>query len=347
MPPKSLAAESSITIPQSLAGKPVFPEVTDQRFKLYKSTEGYRAIMSWYDDVLEMIDVDVESQYVNTRFGNTHMLTCGPKDGEPLFLIPGIAGCAPLWRAQLPDFAKKFRVYALDIVGQPGRSAPNPPSFLNDDYVDWLTDIVDNLGIDKAHFAGTSVGGWIVLRMGIVAPERVNKIVMLSPTGISRAKLPVKIWITKVLNKRKDANALEGDLTAKSVSSKTHGGSFGTFDRQLARLMALCTRHYRVDKSIGIHNERTGKIDIPVGLKVLKKFFLSEPKSVLRQLKVPGLLIFGEHEVLYKPEQIGKRAKKLMPTLDVEIIKGAGHAAIYDKPEEANAMVVNYLRAKS
>jgi hypothetical protein len=153
MPPKSLAAESSITIPQSLAGKPVFPEVTDQRFKLYKSTEGYRAIMSWYDDVLEMIDVDVESQYVNTRFGNTHMLTCGPKDGEPLFLIPGIAGCAPLWRAQLPDFAKKFRVYALDIVGQPGRSAPNPPSFLNDDYVDWLTDIVDNLGIDKVEIS--------------------------------------------------------------------------------------------------------------------------------------------------------------------------------------------------
>lgn len=318
-------------------------ELSDERLRLYKSASGYRAIMSWYDDVLKLLDVEVESRFVRTRFGHTHMLVCGPEDGEPLILIPGIAGCAPLWRRQLPAFAKHFRVYALDIVGQPGRSDPYPPSFLNDEYVYWLQDVLDGLGIERAHFAGTSVGGWIVLRMGLRLPERVRKIVMFSPTGISRAKLPIGIWIKKVLNKRKNADALENDLTAKSVSSKTHGGSFGTFDRQLARLMALCTRHYRVDRSVGIHNEKTGKIDFGKGLRVLGKFFLSEPRSALRQLKVPGLLIFGEHEILYNPRLISKRAKKLMPTLDSRIIQGAGHAAIYDKPDEANKVVIDYL----
>lgn len=327
--------------PITKARKPV--ELSDERLRLYKSTDGYRAIMSWYDDVLNLLDVDVESRFVRTRFGQTHMLVCGPEDGEPLILVPGVAGCAPLWRRQLPAFAKYFRVYALDIVGQPGRSDPYPPSFLNDEYVYWLQDVLDGLGIDRAHFAGTSVGGWIVLRMGLQLPERVRKIVMLSPTGISRAKLPVGIWINKVLNKRKGADALENDLTAKSVSSKTHGGSFGTFDRQLARLMALCTRHYRVDRSVGIHNEETGKIDFYKGLRVLGKFFLSEPRSVLRQLKVPGMLIFGEHEILYNPQKISKRAKKLMPTLESRIIEGAGHAAIYDKPDEANRVVIDYL----
>lgn len=316
---------------------------TDEKLKLYKSAEGFRAIMNWYDDVLDKIEVDFESMYVTTRFGHTHMLTCGPEDGEPLILIPGIAGCAPIWRTQLPEFAKHFRVYALDIVGQPGRSDPNPPSFLNEDYVRWLEDVLDGLSIDKAHFVGTSVGGWIVMKMAIGAPHRVNRIVMLSPTGLSRAKLPVKIWVTRVLNKRKDANALEKDLTAKSVASDTHGGSFGTFDRNLARLMALCTRHYRVDKSIGIHNEQTGKISFLKGLRVCGKFFLKERRTVLKQLNTPGLLIFGQHEILYKPEQIARSVEKNMPNLDVEIIKGAGHAAIYDKPDEANAMVVDYL----
>jgi len=316
----------------------------DERLKLYKNPEGYRAIMKWYDEALEKLDVDFESGFVRTRFGQTHYIACGPEDGEALFLIPGVAGCAPLWRRQLPAFARHFRVYALDIVGQPGRSDPNPPSFLNNDYVHWLCDVLDGLDIDRAHFAGTSVGGWIVLQMGIMAPERVRKIVMLSPTGISRAKLPVKIWLTRVMNKRKNADVLEDDLTAKSVSSPSPGSSFGTFDRQLARLMALCTRHYRVDRSVGIYNETTGRVERLKALRVLCKFFLPEPKSVLSALQVPGLLVFGQHEILYNPHKVAARARRIMPTLETSVIEGAGHAAIYDKPGEANELVVSYLR---
>ena len=343
-PFKETGGQRAINSGRNLAKAREMPPIEDQRFSLYKSTEGYQAIMSWYDDVLDMIECEFESQFIKTRFGHTHALVAGPEDGEPLILIPGVAGCAPLWRKQLPAFAEHFRVYALDIVGQPGRSDPNPPSFLNDDYSRWLCDVLDSLHIDKAHFAGTSVGGWIVLRMGIDAPERVRKVVMLSPTGVSRARLPVRIWVTKVLNKKKGANELEDDLTAKSVSSKSPGGSFGTFDRQLARLMALCTRHYRVDRSVGVYNEATQKVDLRQGLRVLRKFFLSEPRSALRQFSVPGMLIFGEHEVLYDPEKISRRARKIIPQLETDIIAGAGHAAIYDKPDEVNQVVVDYLR---
>jgi pimeloyl-ACP methyl ester carboxylesterase len=315
----------------------------DAKLKLYKSAAGYRAVMNWYDEAIGTIDCAVESQFVRTRFGWTHMLVAGPTDGEPLVLIPGVAGCAPVWRRQLPAFARHFRVYAVDIVGQPGRSDPNPPSFLNDDYVDWLCDLLDGLNIRSAHFAGTSAGGWVVLRMAIVAPERVRKIVMLSPTGLSRAKLPVRIWVTKVMNKRKDEDALQDDLTAKTVKSQSPGRSFGTFDRQLARLMALCTRHYRVDRSVGVYNEATRRVDAWKGLKVLRKFFMSEPKAKLRKLRTPGLLVFGQHEVLYDPWRVGRRALSLMPSLELDVIEGAGHAAIYDKPDEVNERVISFL----
>ncbi len=344
MTPSSQAgAEQSIKSSRSLLKPMDSTLIEDQKFALYKSTAGYQAIMSWYDEALKLIDCPIESRFVKTRFGHTHMLVAGPENAEPLVLVPGVAGCAPLWRKQIPQFAEHFRVYALDIVGQPGRSDPNPPSFLNNDYSDWLCDVLDGLHIDRAHFAGTSVGGWIVLKLGIHAPGRVRKVVMLSPTGISRAKLPVKIWLTKVLNKSKNSNELADDLTAKSVSSKSPGGSFGTFDRQLARLMALCTRHYRVDRSVGVYDENSQKVDLLKGLNVLRKFFLSEPKKILRRFESPGLLVFGQHEVLYKPHQVAKRAKKLMPQLATEVIAGAGHAAIYDKPEEANRVVINFL----
>ena len=315
------------------------------RMKLYKSEDGFKAVMGWYEDVTSKIDADVGSKYVTTRFGRTHMLVAGPENAPPLLLIPGISGCAPLWRRQIPEFAKHFRVYALDIVGQPGKSDPITPSFLNDDFSLWLLDVLDGLQIDRSHVAGTSVGGWIALRFGIFSPKRINKIVMLSPTGLSAARFPAKIWISKYLNKRKDANALQDDLTAKSISKKSPGRSVGTFDRQLAKLMALCTRHYRVDRSMGIYNETTQKIDFIAGMKVLRKFFFSEPRSYLKKFNVPALLVFGEHELLYNPYKVAKRAKIIMPGLQTDIIADAGHAAIYDKPDEVNVKVIKFLKS--
>ncbi|MBN8280336.1 MAG: alpha/beta hydrolase [Gammaproteobacteria bacterium] len=313
--------------------------------KLYKSVDGYRAIMEWYESLVEKIAVPFESLYVNTRFGRTHLLAAGPKNAPALFLISGVAGCAPLWRKQLESLSGEFRVYAVDIPGQPGRSDPNPPSFLNDDYCDWLLDVLDDLGIERAHVAGISAGAWIAMRFGSRHPARVGKVVMLGPTGISSARLPVKIWLGRVAQKWKNADVLQDDLTAKSVSSKSPGGTFGTFDRQLARAMALCTRHYRVDRSLGIYNEATGKVNLWQGLKVLRKFFLPEPDAVLRQFGVPGLLIFGEHEVLYDPHAVGRKATRLMGDIRVEVVAGAGHAAIYDRPEYVDNLVAGFLRA--
>ncbi len=317
---------------------------TEGKMALYKSEQGFNEIMDWYEGLVEKIDVPFTSQFANTRFGRTHMLVCGPEDAQPLILVQAAAGSAPLWRNQLTEFSKHFRVYALDTVGQPGLSDPNPPSYLNDDYVNWLTDVIDDLEIDKAHFIGVSAGGWQVMQMAIQKPERVNKIIMLSPMGVSHARLPIKIWLTKVLRKGKDVDSLEKDLTAKSVTSKSPGGSFGTFDRQLARAMALCTRHFRLDRSMGVYGEKTNKIDFFKAVKVLRKFFLSEPKSLLRSMKSEALVIFGEHEVLYNPYKVAKRAEKLMPNTRAEVLSGAGHAVIYDQVERSNKMIVDFLK---
>jgi pimeloyl-ACP methyl ester carboxylesterase len=311
--------------------------------RLYRSIEGFNAISRWYEEALAAIKVPVESVYVDTRFGRTHLLAAGPPEAEPLLLIPGVAGCAPLWRRQFPALSRHFRVYAADIPGQPGRSDPNPPSFLNDDYSDWLRDVLDGLGQRRAHVAGVSVGAWVAMRFAIAAPERVLKVVMLGPTGLSSARLPWRIWLTRVMKKGKDADALQDDLTAKSVTSKSPGGSFGTFDRTLARAMALCTRHYRVDWSLGIYDETTRRVNKWQGLKVLGKFFRSEPKGLLRRFQSPGLLVFGEHEVLYDPRRVAERARALMPGLRVEIVSGAGHAAVYDKPDEVNQLLIDFL----
>jgi pimeloyl-ACP methyl ester carboxylesterase len=346
MPPvRAAAVSNTIARPAHGTARPADSDShRPARMKLYRSEEGFNAIMSWYEDTRSSIEIPVDSLYVDTRFGRTHMLVAGPAGAEPVLLIPGVAGCAPLWRRQFPALSRHFRVYALDIPGQPGHSEPNPPSFLNDDFAEWIEDVLDGLRVERAHVAGVSVGAWIAMRFAIHAPERVLTVAMLGPTGLSRARLPWRIWLTRVMKKSKDADALQDDLTAKSLSSKSPGGSFGTFDRTLARAMALCTRHYRVDWSLGIYDEATRRVDKWKGLKVLKKFFMSEPKSLLRRFNSPGLLVFGQHEVLYDPHKVGERARGLMPGLRVEVVEGAGHAAVYDRPDDVNQMLIGFFR---
>ena len=79
-------------------------------------------------------------------------------------------------------------------------------------------------------------------------------------------------------------------------------------------------------------------------MKTIRKFFFSEPKALLRQFKVPALLVFGEHELLYDPWKVARRAEKIIPGIETDVVKGAGHAAIYDKPEIVNELVVEYLQ---
>lgn len=341
---KSVASTRTLGRLGGVATKPSASSDSEPHLRFYKSPAGYNAIMSWYEGVLETVETPIKSKYVETRFGRTHMLVCGPENADALILIPGTAGCAPLWRMQFAELAKHFRVYALDVIGQPGRSEANKLSILNDDPVLWLRDVLDELDVDRAHFAGNSVGGWMAMRMGIEASERVNRVVMLGPTGLTRAKLPVKIWLSKVVSKKKDANALEDDLTAKSVSTPSPKGTFGTFDRQLARLMALCTRHYRVDRSLDVYNERTGKIDLAKGLRVLGKFFMAERKSYLRRFNVPGLLVFGEHEMFFNPNKVAARSEKVMPGLSSVVVPDAGHGAVFDQPDAVNKLVIDFLK---
>ena len=117
------------------------------------------------------------------------------------------------------------------------------------------------------------------------------------------------------------------------------GKSFGTYDRELARSMALCTRHFRVDRAVGVYNDDTGRVDLIKGLGVLKKFFLAEKKSWQSQLKVPALLFFGEHELSVNPYKVAEKAKKTIPHIEAHVLKHAGHGAIFDQPEKvANIM---------
>jgi pimeloyl-ACP methyl ester carboxylesterase len=306
--------------------------------RLYKSEDSYARMTDFYDTSLAALPVPVQSRYVDTRFGRTHMLSAGDEDAPPLILMQGMAGSAILWHQQFADLSAERHVLALDTVGQPGRSAPNPLPLTDDSYQQWLLDILDSLRLQRADFMGVSLAGWVLMRLGVLAPDRVRSNVLLSPMRLARAKLDGRKWAQNA--RRNDGDeSLEDSLTARDFTPSTTGREY---DRRLARAMALATKHYRLGVGMGMDPDSSRVAKAAVASSVMRIVGTPMRKSELRSVTTPTLIVIGEHEMLYKPQAAIKRAA-LIPTARIEVVPEAGHAAIYDRPEFVNRMVLDYL----
>jgi pimeloyl-ACP methyl ester carboxylesterase len=312
--------------------------------QIYKTDAGRKAILQWYEAALQSLDVPFQECDVPTRFGNTHLLALGDPAAPPLVLVPGYGGSAPLWHKQLADFAAHHRVYALDMVGMPGKSAPTPLSLLNDDYTNWLLDVLNALNLAQPDVAGVCLGGWVVTRLGIDAPHRIRKAVLLTPVGLARFKVYIRSGVPLILNMGDEAKA-ERYGRRLLLHAFTPPGSNLQFDRQLAKAMMLTIKHFDVGVAAGLLGERPRYQELWTALRVLMRFVRSESLAELKKFNVPAMLFVGEHEAIYNPYTAVRRAKQAMPNLIAEVVPGTGHAAIFDRPDYVNPRIIDFLKA--
>ncbi|MFF4406285.1 alpha/beta fold hydrolase [Streptomyces sp. NPDC001262] len=140
-----------------------------------------------YDAVLGSWPVPVERIDLTSAYGTTRVVACGPADGPPLVLLHGGNATSAVWFANAAELSRTRRVYAVDRIGEAGRSVPGErPVRSVDDLLDWLDGVLDGLGpgvgLDRVDLCGHSYGGWIALTYALHARQRVRRLVLLDPT---------------------------------------------------------------------------------------------------------------------------------------------------------------------
>lgn len=138
-----------------------------------------------YDEALAALGVGHESRWIPTRSGDTHVLVVGPEGAPPAVFLPGGNFLNPTCLRWFLPLARSHRLYAPDIVGQPGRSAQHRPSSKGDGHAFWVEDILDGLGLERAPLVGLSYGAGIALRAMGVLPERVSRAALVSPSAVA------------------------------------------------------------------------------------------------------------------------------------------------------------------
>jgi pimeloyl-ACP methyl ester carboxylesterase len=98
-------------------------------------------------------------------------------------LLPELHNRATAWFANIAELSANHRVYAVDGIGDAGKSIAECLIEKRSDYAEWLREVFDGLNIEKAHLLGHSYGGWLALNMALAYPERLRKIVLLAPAA--------------------------------------------------------------------------------------------------------------------------------------------------------------------
>lgn len=116
---------------------------------------------------------------VSTRAGEISTLQAG--EGDPLICIHGLGATKASFLPTAFALAEHFRVIALDLPGFGDSVKPLGAPYNAAYFARSVFSLMDAMDIDRAHVAGNSMGGRVALEMGMIDPDRVGRLVLLSP----------------------------------------------------------------------------------------------------------------------------------------------------------------------
>lgn len=155
---------------------------------VYRTAAGAAAVEALYRRVLDRWPVPKTELYVPTRQGPTFVVACGPEGAPPVVLLHGSQANSAAWLPDVALWATKFRLFAVDVIGEAGLSARVRPELAGDAHASWLDDVFAGLGLPRAAIVGTSLGGWLALDYARGRPAFVSALALICPAGIGRQK---------------------------------------------------------------------------------------------------------------------------------------------------------------
>ncbi|HET8841777.1 MAG TPA: alpha/beta hydrolase [Ktedonobacteraceae bacterium] len=111
-------------------------------------------------------------------------------EGEPVVLVHGLSESTRVWYRNLPELAKRYRIYLIDLPGF-GAMRKFRQYFDLKQSGAWLYSWMQALELEKASLVGHSMGGYVSMALAAAHPELIKRLVLVDSIGIS-FNLPVR-----------------------------------------------------------------------------------------------------------------------------------------------------------
>ncbi len=276
-----------------------------------------KSYLKAYDKALKLFDIPYEETDVKTSYGTAHVIISGPKNGEPVVLLHGMNASSTMWYPNVKDLSSIYRVYAIDFLLEPGKSKTSKKIMSIEELARWYDEVFDYFKLEKISLIGASRGGWLATTIAINSPNRIKKLILLSPAQT---------------------------LTAIKPQGKIfYNIFFSLFPKRAWLRSALKTLTSNVDKLkqayidqyyIGVKHEKINR-------SILQMTPYSDDE--LRSLKMPVMVLIGDQDIMNDKSSL-KRANLLIPNVQTAIIKDAGHFLSFDQPELIDKKMMTFLK---
>lgn len=249
----------------------------------------------------------------------------GPRDGEAIIMLHGFGASLDTWAKWAEALSARYRVIRFDLPGF-GLTGPDPTG----DYTDArsmqiLAAMMDQLGIDRASLIGNSLGGRIAWNFAAMFPERVNKLVLVSPDGFASPGFdygvaPEVPLIMRALPYTAPRSMLKANLAA------AYGNPKALSDAEV-------TRYHDLMLAPGVRRailERMGQV------------ILREPGPTLARIQAPTLLVWGERDGMI-PVSNAEDYLRFLPNATLARLPGLGHVPFEEDPVASLVPVEAFL----
>ncbi len=265
---------------------------------VYRSETGRDLVQARYRELLERWPAGTRQLRVPTREGETFVVNCGPADAQPVVMLQGSGANAAMWLPDIAAYAQRLRVYAVDVIGEPGASAPSRPPLGSAAYAEWLDDVLDGLNLDRAALVGVSLGGALALDYAVRRPQRVAQLVLLAPSGIGRQRpsFLVKAVLLQLLGDRGRRRLLSSALGVRQ-------GQAGPHDQALGEFALLIFKHFR---------PRLDRVPLA-------------DDTTLAGLVPPTLVIAGAQDAMLDSNDTARRLSQCGPNVEMRLLPDTGH----------------------
>ena len=253
---------------------------------------------------------------VRTSLGYTiGYAEAGGGDAMPIVFLHGVGSDKSVWHPQLDYFGGQRRAIAFDYPGY-GDSDPAPGGTTRDDYAAAILSAMSELGVERAHVCGLSLGGVIAIALHHAAPERCASLILAD----TFAKHPDGQAIYQ------RSTAASGDMRAMAEART---------DVLLAQPIDPAVRAEVI--------ETMANID-PAAFRIgAEAVWLADQAPRAQAIRVPALVICGAEDTI-TPPALSHALVQIIPGARYEEIANAGHLTNLEQPDAFNAAVEGFIR---
>jgi len=254
-----------------------------------------------------------------------HVRDTGPRSAPVVVLLHGFGSSLHTWEPWARALSVAHRVIRFDLPGS-GLSAPDATG----DYTDarslqLLAALLDQLGVAQASVVGNSIGGRIAWKFAAAFPQRVSRLVLISPDGFASPGF--------AYGKPPEVPAVMGLMRyalPKTLLRMNLAPAYAQPDRLQG---ATVTRHHDLMLAPGSRDALLAR---------MRQTVLEDPLPILRRIRAPTLLLWGAADQMIPVANAADYAGAI-PNARLVTLPDAGHVPFEEKPAESLVPVLAFL----